>query len=489
MKSTVQLRHRFALWLQPCLHRLKRYQKHSLLFASLAISSHAIAIDNGVYTITSKHSGKAVEVVNALGSDGANVQQWPSNGHNTQRWIITQTEDGYYSVINLNSGKALEVYEWSTADGGNVVQYEYIEGAGQQWTITQQSDGYYSLINRNSGKALDLYNFDTSDGANIAQWGYWGGDAQHWQLTKLADVESAPWDPSTTGGSPNHWPLTGNLVTHDPTIGYENGTWWIFQTGPGIYGKYSSDGVNWSGAAAIFPSGLSWWSSYVPDHDGLDVWAPELKYYNGTPWLYYSISTFGSRVSAIGLASASSVAAGDWQDEGLVINTTNSNDYNAIDPDLVIAEDGAPWLAFGSWNSGIKLMRVNPMTMKPFGEMYSLAARSGGIEAPTIVYRQGYYYLFVSVGMCCSGVDSTYSIVYGRSTDIRGPYLDKNGVDMLNSGGSTLDAGNSTWVGPGGQDILNTDVMVRHAYDATDNGTPKLLISTLNWDSSGWPTY
>ncbi|HCV17740.1 MAG TPA: arabinan endo-1 5-alpha-L-arabinosidase, partial [Alteromonas sp.] len=52
-----------------------------------------------------------------------------------------------------------------------------------------------------------------------------------------------------------------------------------------------------------------------------------------------------------------------------------------------------------------------------------------------------------------------------------------------------LDAGNSQWVGPGGEDIMNTDVIVRHAYDASDNGVPKLLISTLNWDSNGWPRY
>lgn len=455
----------------------------------LLVSLPALAIDNGVYYIKSKHSGKYVEVGNASMNNAANVQQWSSTNHDTQRWLITATGDGYYSVINLNSGKAMEVYDWSTADGGNVAQYEYGGYATQQWSIAQRSDGYYSFINRNSGKALDLYGFDTSNGANIAQWSYWGGDAQHWSLTKLASVESTPWDPSTTGGSANHWPLAGNLVTHDPTLAYENGTWWEFQTGPGIYGKYSSNGVDWNGAAAIFPNGLSWWANYVPGHDGLDVWAPDLRYYNGKPWLYYSISTFGSRVSAIGLATATTIATGDWQDKGLVINSTNSNDWNAIDPDLVVAKDGAPWLVLGSFNSGIKLMRINPMTMKPFGQMYSLASRSGGIEAPSIVYRQGYYYLFVSVGYCCKGVDSTYNIVYGRATDIRGPYLDKNGVNMLNGGGSVLDAGNSVWIGPGGQDILNTDVIIRHAYDANDNGTPKMMISTLNWDSNGWPRY
>ncbi|WP_232824721.1 family 43 glycosylhydrolase [Algibacillus agarilyticus] len=453
------------------------------------ISSQVFAIDNGVYTIKSKHSGKLIEVGSGSPEDGANINQWSSNNEDAQKWLITKLNNGYYSIINLSSGKAMEVYNFDNSDGGNITQWEYWGGITQQWDINEQNNGYFTFTNRHSGKTLDLLNFETVDGANIGQWTYWGGDSQFWSMQKVGSIESGPWDPSTTNGSTNHWALTGNIVTHDPTIGYENGTWWLFQTGPGIYGKWSSDGVSWNEASPIFPNPLSWWTNYVPGNTNNDVWAPELKHYNGRAWLYYSISTFGSRQSVIGLTSASSVAAGDWRDDGLVVNTTTNDDYNAIDPDLVIDKDGAPWLVFGSWNSGIKLKRINPITMKPYGSLYSLAARSGGIEAPTIVYRQGYYYLFTSIGKCCAGIDSTYQIAYGRSTDIRGPYLDKNGTDMLNSGGSILDSGNSAWAGPGGQDILNTDVIVRHAYDASDNGTPKLMISTLNWDSSGWPKY
>jgi arabinan endo-1,5-alpha-L-arabinosidase len=51
-----------------------------------------------------------------------------------------------------------------------------------------------------------------------------------------------------------------------------------------------------------------------------------------------------------------------------------------------------------------------------------------------------------------------------------------------------LDAGNVRWKGPGGQDVSN-GVIARHAYDANDNGNPKLLINDLNWTSDGWPSY
>jgi arabinan endo-1,5-alpha-L-arabinosidase len=292
-----------------------------------------------------------------------------------------------------------------------------------------------------------------------------------------------------SGGNTYHWPLTGNLGTHDPTLINENGTWWQFQTGVGIYGKVSRNGgLQWDPLPSVLPNGLSWWRTYVPNQSGNDVWAPDVKVYNGRTYLYYSVSTFGSKVSLIGLLSASSIDTGDWRDDGLVIRTTESNDYNAIDPDLVIDANGAPWLSFGSWNSGIKLTRLGS-NMKPTGSLYSIASRSGGIEAPAIVLRNGYYYLFVSVGTCCQGVNSTYQIRYGRSTSITGPYVDKSGVSMMNGGGSLLDGGNDRWRGPGGQDIAGTSVIVRHAYDAQDNGNAKLLISNLNWDGDGWPRY
>jgi arabinan endo-1,5-alpha-L-arabinosidase len=292
-----------------------------------------------------------------------------------------------------------------------------------------------------------------------------------------------------SGGNTYHWPLTGNLGTHDPTLINENGTWWQFQTGVGIYGKVSRNGgLQWDPLPSVLPNGLSWWRTYVPNQSGNDVWAPDVKVYNGRTYLYYSVSTFGSKVSLIGLLSASSIDTGDWRDDGLVIRTTESNDYNAIDPDLVIDANGAPWLSFGSWNTGIKLTRLGS-NMKPTGSLYSIASRSGGIEAPAIVLRNGYYYLFVSVGTCCQGVNSTYQIRYGRSTSITGPYVDKSGVSMMNGGGSLLDGGNDRWRGPGGQDIAGTSVIVRHAYDAQDNGNAKLLISNLNWDNDGWPRY
>ncbi|MBL4827561.1 MAG: family 43 glycosylhydrolase [Spongiibacteraceae bacterium] len=434
-------------------------------------------IDNGTYIIKNKFSAKVLDVLGGSSADGASVVQNSSSGASTQQWNVNYLGDNQYSLISAGSGKALEVYNWSTEDGADIAQWTYWAGDPQRWILSDQGNGYFSVTNGFSGKSAEVFDWSTADGGNIAQWSFWGGDSQLWAFQSLDT------------GAAYHWPTSGDVGTHDPTMMEENGTYYEFQTGAGIYRKVSYDGQAWLPLGSVLPNGLSWWSNYVPGQVGIDVWAPDVKAYNGRVYLYYSISTFGSRQSAIGLLSASSLAADDWRDDGMVTYTTSSSSYNAIDPDLVLDKDGSPWMVFGSWSSGIKLTRLNGSTMKPTGSLYSLASRSGGIEAPSITYRNGYYYLFVSTGVCCAGVNSTYQIQYGRSTQITGPYLDKNGVDMMSSGGSLLDGGNAVWVGPGGQDIVGNHTVVRHAYDATDNGAAKLLISKLNWDANGWPRY
>lgn len=285
-----------------------------------------------------------------------------------------------------------------------------------------------------------------------------------------------------------------NELLHDPTMIKEGSSWYALGTGlteeRGLRVLKSSDAKNWTVQKSIFSTPLSWWSNYVPNY-GQNQWAPDIQYYNGKYWLYYSVSSFGSNTSAIGLASSTSISSGSWKDEGLVIRSTSSNNYNAIDPELTFDKDGNPWLAFGSFWSGIKLTKLDKSTMKPTGSLYSIAARpnnGGALEAPTLTYQNGYYYLMVSFDKCCDGVNSTYKIAYGRSKNITGPYLDKSGKSMLEGGGTILDSGNDQWKGPGGQDIVNGNILVRHAYDANDNGIPKLLINDLNW-SSGWPSY
>jgi arabinan endo-1,5-alpha-L-arabinosidase len=229
-----------------------------------------------------------------------------------------------------------------------------------------------------------------------------------------------------------------------------------------------------------------------------DLWAPDVSFYNGRYQVYYSVSTFGNNQSAIGLATNTTLDIHrpdyQWQDEGIVIKSERGFNWNAIDPHFVLDKDGNPWLSFGSFWSGIKLVRLDKATGKRLeGDtaLRSIASRTapGAVEAPFIIYHEPYYYLFVSFDQCCKGVDSTYNIRVGRAEDITGPYLDKAGISMLYGGGSLLREATERWKGPGHNAILSKDgldYLVYHAYDAEQFGAFKLRIEPILWHD-GWP--
>ncbi|MET0357776.1 MAG: family 43 glycosylhydrolase [Cellvibrio sp.] len=287
------------------------------------------------------------------------------------------------------------------------------------------------------------------------------------------------------GANASTWALSGAIGTHDPGIIKES-IWWISETSTagGIAVKYSGDGKAWTQGVPIFGGGLSWWKNY--NGGNASTWAPDISRFNGKTNVFYCVSTFGSTKSAIGLAQASSMSAGDWVDKGIILSSNAGASINAIDPAFVTSSSGVPYLTYGSFGNGIYITKLDSSTLKPTGNAYRLATYSGGIEGGNIVYNGGYYYLFASKDRCCAGASSTYKIVYGRSSSITGPYLDKSGVDMKNGGGTVFESSDSNYAGSGGQSVAN-GVIARHRYGKS-NGASILFISDLKF-SSGWPTF
>ncbi|HEX4769362.1 MAG TPA: family 43 glycosylhydrolase [Bryobacteraceae bacterium] len=302
--------------------------------------------------------------------------------------------------------------------------------------------------------------------------------------------------------------LDGDISpVHDPVIIKEKNIWYVFSTGGAI--RRSTDLHHWTLAGNVFEKLPAWVTSEIPGVRG-GYWAPDISFHNGIYRLYYAVSTFGKNDSAIGLATNKTLDPDSpdykWIDEGLVFRSHHGDDFNAIDPNLAVDEKGGQWLDFGSFWGGIKMRRIDPETGKlstSDGTLYPLASRPRGshpaklsgapgedaIEAPFIVRRGTYYYLFVSFDFCCRGANSTYNVDVGRSTTIAGPYQDMQGRPMMERGGTRLTTGTSLWRGPGHEGILlqpvGPDLMVFHAYDAA-TGRPSLEISTLTWDR-GWP--
>lgn len=283
---------------------------------------------------------------------------------------------------------------------------------------------------------------------------------------------------------------------HDPsTIVKCGGEYWLFGTGMGVSSWRSGDLEHWEPGPRIFEEPPAWITDIVPTQRG-HFWAPDIIHHNGRYLLYYSVSTFGKQTSAIALATNPTLdpdsPAYCWTDQGVVVRSSADDDFNAIDPSVFEAADGSLWLVFGSFWSGIKLVELDPETgLRGDVTVPPLAiAHKQEIEAPALYARGGWYYLFVNWGICCRGVRSTYEVRVGRSREITGPYLDRDGVDLLQGGGSLVLASDGPFIGPGHAGLLEEGERTWfscHFYDATNRGRSRLALQPLGWDAEGWP--
>lgn len=302
---------------------------------------------------------------------------------------------------------------------------------------------------------------------------------------------------------------------HDPVLAMgEDGRFYIYSTGVGITVQSSADMDDWRHETPVFDHAPAWAVDSVPGYRG-HTWAPDICRHGGLWHLYYSCSTFGKNGSAIGHAVNKTLdtASPDfgWQDRGVVIVSHSDRDnWNAIDPNVIVGDDGRVWMTFGSFWDGIQIIELSADDMQtPVSEPVTIARRKSkdtpllagyrseegveagdnAIEAPFIYRHGGYYYLFVSHDYCCRGDKSTYKTVYGRAMDIAGPYYDKHGKRMDAGGGVYLYGPDGSNYGVGHCSVYDVDdrtVFIAHAYAKGAKGKPRLFVDELEFDNDGW---
>lgn len=300
------------------------------------------------------------------------------------------------------------------------------------------------------------------------------------------------------------------ISVHDPVVIQEGDTFYLFCTGNGIAVWSSPDLKQWRREDPVFSQAPAW-AKEINERFRNHIWAPDITFRDGQYYLYYSVSAFGKNTSAIGLAVNKTLDKNspnfNWEDKGIVVRSIPGRDlWNAIDPAIAYDASDRPWMSFGSFWEGIKLVRLEEGLAKTGSgpsDWYTIAKRernanvddrsagNAAIEAPFIFKKNGQYYLFVSFDYCCRGANSTYKVVVGRSEQIEGPYLDRDGKSMLEGGGTLVVAGNERWQGVGHNSVYNfqgTDIMLMHGYDGQDEGRSKLLVRQVQWDEGGWPS-
>ncbi len=306
---------------------------------------------------------------------------------------------------------------------------------------------------------------------------------------------------------------------HDPVAAFCDGRYYVLTTGMGIMS--SADLVKWRFEGHAL-DGIPQWAE-AKGFRGMP-WAPDIFFHEGTYYVYYSYSHFGKNSSAIGVVTNKTLNPESpdykWVDQGMIVESIPGRDeWNAIDANVIMDEEGTAWLAFGSFWRGLKMFRLDetltrmaepqewfPISRRPEGTAPETVstddavtadprgtdfdAGNGAVEAPFIFKHGDYYYLFVSYDLCCRGAKSTYNVVVGRSEKVTGPYYDKDGVSLMMGGGTQVVKGNEQFAGAGHCSVYNfngKDIIFMHGYDKDQDYRSKLLVRDLTWSEDGWP--
>ncbi len=278
-----------------------------------------------------------------------------------------------------------------------------------------------------------------------------------------------------------------NKSLPDPTIvKAEDGSFYLYATEDirNVPIHRSSDLVNWEYVGTVFTEATR--PTFEPNGG---IWAPDISRVNDKYVLHYSMSVWGGEwTCGIGVATADH-PGGPFTDHGKLFRSNEINVQNSIDP-FFIEEDGAKYLFWGSFR-GIYAIELtdDALAIKPGAEKRRVAGTA--YEGVYIHKRNGFYYLFASIGSCCEGLNSTYTTVVGRSKSLFGPYLDKSGGSMMENHHETVIQKNQKFVGTG----HNSEIVKDHAgqnwifYHAVSVDNPQgrfLMMDQVKWKDD-WP--
>jgi arabinan endo-1,5-alpha-L-arabinosidase len=273
--------------------------------------------------------------------------------------------------------------------------------------------------------------------------------------------------------------LDGQIGIHDPsTVVLCNGK--LYTYGTGGSSMVSDDGWTWRRGTALPRRGL----------------APDVIHLGDRYYVYVAANIGAQPKAAVNMIWSKTLDPDSpdykWEEGGVVASSDGIEDSNAIDPGIFLdPTDGRLWLTYGSYFGYIRLVQLDPKTGKrvnPNDQPRNLAINC---EASDMIYHDGWYYLLATHGSCCRGADSGYNIRVGRSKKVTGPYLDAEGIDMIQGGGKLLIGSGGRVIGAGHFGLLDLGQGVQkfsmHWEADLDRGGASVLdIRPLLW-KDGWP--
>ncbi|MBO4356168.1 MAG: arabinan endo-1,5-alpha-L-arabinosidase [Clostridia bacterium] len=446
--------------------------------------------DGAVYRIVTPSMDRleyAIKGNDFCSYDGVQCNVSPYKGVLSSLWKVKFTGDEDNSIM-LESVATCERYlmvSKYSESGDPVTVRASIDSdfTGQKFIPVLNDNGYYVLKSTVTMRVISIA--ETTSGATVISEDENGSLLQAWNFIKTADPDKE---------IPTLLPVTGGIPhSSTPEIISDGTNYYMCVMTGGVAIKKSKDLRYWTYIGDAFGRTdknfpFDWMEEEVPNYA---LWSPGIYEMNGKYYLYYSLSTLGSQHSAIGVAVNETLDYNSkqymWVDKGVVLHSYVGDDFNAIDPNVITDQDGISWLVYGSYWSGIQMRRLDPDTGyldENYPEVYYLASIQG-IEAPYIIYREGYYYLF-----CATNIGE-YDNRVGRSENITGPYVNRDGLSMR-TGNSELVTKNTENIKSCAHNAVFQDndgqwYMVGE-YSTSGADYSLFLISTIVWTEDGWPT-
>jgi len=462
--------------------------------------------DNDYYIIKNKASGLvlAADEYGIVESAKVKMRKWDSKEQDMSMvWRVVAVDSSSYRLQNMATEDRYMTVKRDENRNGVLMCLEPLkETDGQIFeleTDTASNDGIsYRVFSRLTDFCVEPQDgIDKEDTDVIQNYLPYNKDVDYqvWQFEKIGNGDIEVPQMLSLSGDTQNWSC--------PEIYNYNGKYYGFIMARGISIKTSDDLRTWKKSGTVFPTtealAFDWMSDAENGVPGGSIWAPGIYKIGDTYCVYYCISTSGSQHSLIGLATNTTLDPKDknykWVDKGCVLHSYKGEDYNAIDPNVIIDDDGQPWLVYGSYWSGIKMRKINKDTLMLDQEdstRYDLAAAQtrNGPEAGYMIKHGDYYYLFVACGSFSTG----YWNGVGRSKSVTGPFLDKDGKDMLLQGATAVNAYRDGFTKIGHSSILtDTDGKQYHVteyfktFEDGSSSTSLLGISQLSWTEDGWP--
>ncbi|WP_319229304.1 glycoside hydrolase family 43 protein [Draconibacterium orientale] len=246
----------------------------------------------------------------------------------------------------------------------------------------------------------------------------------------------------------------------------------------------SKDLINWKRIGSVFNEPPAWTAD--------DFWAPELFYHNGTFFVYYTTKRKDNRIACIGVATTKDISKG-FTDHGILIEWGEE----AIDA-FVFQDDDEKlyitWKAYGltpGRDIEILCSELSDDGMQLVGDHFTLTDftkgwQGAGDEGQCIVKRNGWYYMFYSVGGCCDN-RCDYRVRVARSKNLRNGW-EQFPEPILQGGDEWRCTGHGTLV----TTPDNRYFYMYHSYNATDFefiGRQGMLDEMLWNNETNWPYF